>query len=262
MDEKRFLADAELHNLPFPIRVISRQYPAGQQTIANISISARIMDEFQVRWIDRFIQVAHQHQHSLGTESLKSDLLDYQKALRASRVRLNFDYPFFMGQTTPVSGEQCLVQYNCSFSAEITAVDLTPEITFEVHIPVITTYPGSVPDKPGGLFGQSSVIAIAIRSDVDIYPEDLVDLANRHALMPVYSFLTEADQDYIIQKVHSHTKTSLLVMDEIRAELAYDRRINWFSVRCSNYGILHPYSTVIGIEKSYWVPFTQIEEEL
>ena len=28
----------------------------------------------------------------------------------------------------------------------------------------------------------------------DVFPEDLVDLVDRHALAPVYSFLTEADQ--------------------------------------------------------------------
>jgi len=37
--------------------------------------------------------------------------------------------------------------------------------------------------------------------------------------------------------------------DEIKGELARNRR-------CSNFGMLHSYSTVIGTEKSRWVPFS------
>jgi len=33
-------------------------------------------------------------------------------------------------------------------------------------------------------------------------------------------------------------------------------------VNCNNYGMLHTYSTVIGTEKSSWVPFSGFEGEL
>jgi len=80
------------------------------------------------------------------------------------------------------------------------------KIRFKMEIPVITTYPGSDPDKPGGLFGQLSVVEVEVESRRDIYPEDLVETVDRHALMPIYSFLTEEDQTYVIQKVHSDEK--------------------------------------------------------
>jgi GTP cyclohydrolase FolE2 len=42
-EKKRFLVDVGIRDLPFPMKVISRENPDGQQTIANISISTRIM---------------------------------------------------------------------------------------------------------------------------------------------------------------------------------------------------------------------------
>jgi len=38
--EKRFLVDVGMKDLPFPIKAASKVYPDGQDTIANISISA------------------------------------------------------------------------------------------------------------------------------------------------------------------------------------------------------------------------------
>lgn len=55
--EKAFIVDAGVTNLPFPIRAFSRAYPQGQPTVANITAHARVKQEFEARWIDRFIQI-------------------------------------------------------------------------------------------------------------------------------------------------------------------------------------------------------------
>ncbi|HOJ40888.1 MAG TPA: GTP cyclohydrolase, FolE2/MptA family, partial [bacterium] len=163
---------------------------------------------------------------------------------------------------TPVSREKCLVQYLCTYSVKVSSVDEKPRVLFGMEIPVITTYPGSSPESPGGLFGQLSIVEIQVESSQDIYPEDLVEITDRHALAPVYSFLTPEDQLAIIQKVHTEVKSSVTMTDEIKEELARQRAIDWYAVRCSNFGMLHSYSTVISTEKSMWVPFSGHSEEL
>jgi hypothetical protein len=59
---------------------------------------------------------------------------------------------------------------------------------------------------------------------------------------------------FIIQKVHTENKTSVVMTDGIKDSLARRVDIHWYSVRCSNFGMLHSYSTIIGTEKSMWVP--------
>jgi hypothetical protein len=70
MDEKRFVVDIGMKNLPFPMNVISKTNPEGQRTIADISIQARIMKEFEAIGMDKFIQILHRHRDKIGTATL------------------------------------------------------------------------------------------------------------------------------------------------------------------------------------------------
>jgi len=49
----RFLQDVGMKNLPIPLIVLSRENTDGQHTVANVSISARIMQEFRPDWINQ-----------------------------------------------------------------------------------------------------------------------------------------------------------------------------------------------------------------
>ncbi|MCX5790215.1 MAG: GTP cyclohydrolase, FolE2/MptA family, partial [Elusimicrobia bacterium] len=102
---------------------------------------------------------------------------------------------------------------------------------------------------------------IETESVKDVYPEDLIELVDRHALVPLYSFLTQEDQEAVIKKIHSERKTSVVMVDEIKSELAADRNLAFYSVRCANFGMLHSYSTVIGTEKGWWAPFRGFDDD-
>jgi GTP cyclohydrolase IB len=260
--EKRFLVDVGIRDLPFPMKVISKAEPEGQNTIAGITINARIMKEFEANWIDTFIKIVHQHKGKIGTETLRHNIMDYLHELKATMVKIDFDYPFFVEKETPVSKEKGLVKYNCRYTAKASSVEEKAKIIFKTEVPVITTYPASVPEEEGGLFGQLSIVDIEAEPKKNIYPEDMVALADRHALAPIYSFLSKEDQIHIIKKIHSELKDSVVMTDEIKSELSEDSNIEWYLVRTSNFGMLHTYSTFIGTEKSMWVPFSGYNEEL
>lgn len=255
-DEKRFLQDVGMSELPFPMKVLSRDCKEGQQTIANISIAARIMHEFEAHWIDKFVQILHQHRNHLGTETLKGNILEYMNELNATKVKVDYNYPFFIEKRTPVTKEACLVRYMCTFSASATKSDLKPRASLKITIPCITSYPASDSDKPGGLFGQLSSVDIELQSSKDLFPEDIIEIVDKHALVPVYSFLTEEDQAFVIKKIHTEKKTSVVMVDEIKEELANLRDLEGYSVTCSNFGMLHSYITFIGTAKSMWIPLS------
>ena len=58
-----------------------------------------------------------------------------------------------------------------------------------------------------------------------MYPEDILAIVDKYALSPAYSFLTKEDQRFIIGKIHSENKTSVVMVDEIKKELAADRAL-------------------------------------
>jgi GTP cyclohydrolase IB len=252
-NEKRYLAEVGIENLPYPIRVISKADVEGQPTVANISIYARILREFEARSIDLFIRILHKHRSIIGTKTLTTNILEYREELRASTVNADFRYPYFIEKSTPVSKEKCLVKYDCTYSVKSPSLDLVPKIFFTIEIPVITSYPVQSDQLPAGSFGQLSKLIIQTQSEKDIYPEDVVQLVDTHSAA-VYSYLSEDDQKFLIQKIRSEPKTSVVLLDEIKNELVKNRDLQWFSIRCYNYGMLHSYNTVIGTERSPWIP--------
>lgn len=260
-EQKRFLVDVAMNGLPFPMKVASRIQPGGQTTVATINVSARIHNEFEARWIDKFICVLHQHRDTIGTDYLWNNIREYAAELKADRIRIDYEYPFFIDKLTPVSKHKNLIRYLCRYSSKFSALNDTPKIIFKIDVPVITTDPASFPDKAGGLYGQLSIVSVEVESQKDIYPEDIVDLVEKHALAPVYSFLTPEDKLHLIQKVHSEKKSSVVVTDEIREQLAKNDDITWYAVRCANHGMLHSYSTVVGTEKGLLVPCSSYDEE-
>ena len=260
-DSKTYLEDVGIRELPFPIRAPSRDNPQGQLTVAEISAYARIMSEFEARWIDKFIQVLHRHRDKLSPANIKLILKDLLTELQASAVSIRFSYPFFIEKITPVSKEKCLVRYLCSLSGKTSTLEEEPTIYFSMEVPVITTYPASDPTEPGGLFGQLTILLLEIKSSKPVFPEEIVEVADRSALAPVYSFLTQEDQIYMIKKIHSEIKTSVDVVGEVKEYLAKKKEIEWYSVKAFNYGMLHNYSTVITTEKSLWIPYSIYEEQ-
>jgi hypothetical protein len=89
-----------------------------------------------------------------------------------------------------------------------------------------------------------------------------VEIIDDHALSSIYSFLSQDDQTYLIQRIHSEKKSSVVLTDKIKSDLGCNPAIEWHAVRWANYGRLHSYNTVIGTVKSYWVPFSGYEQEI
>jgi len=262
IDQPEFLVDVGLTDLPMPIRVASREEPEGQATVAGITINARIMGEFEARWIDTFVRIVHEHRGRIGTATLKENIHDYVRELKAMSVKVDFDYPFFVEKTTPVSHQPCLVRYLCRYTAKMASVDEQARAILSVQVPCLTTYPGSAPENPRGLFAQLTTMTVEVEAGGERYPEDLVELVDRHAIAPVYSYLNDEDQLWIIERAHSEERSSVTVANSVKSELAADPKVNWYSVRAANFGMLHSYSTVIGTEKSSWVPASGFVQEV
>lgn len=53
----------------------------------------------------------------------------------------------------------------------------------------------------------------------------------------------------------------MVMVDEIKDELSRNRDVVWYSVHCSNYGMLHSRSTVVRTEKGPWFPSGSLDAE-
>jgi hypothetical protein len=51
----------------------------------------------------------------------------------------------------------------------------------------------------------------------------------------------------------------VVLVDEIKEDLALDNKIDFYSVGCSNFGLLHSFSTLIATEKN-WSPWSSLAD--
>ena len=51
------------------------------------------------------------------------------------------------------------------------------------------------------------------------------------------------------------------MVDETKDELSRNGDVVWHPVHCSNYGMLHSYSTVVRTEKGAWFPSGSLGDE-
>lgn len=253
-DREIQMLDVGMQGLEHPMRVASRRDPQGQATIATINITARISREFQAQSIQKFIEIIQRHGEAIGTRTLRRNIIDYLRELQATAVTIDFSYPYFIEKAAPKSGLANLIRYKCTYSAKATASDDYPRLSFKIRVPALTTDPGSNPASDCGLFAQLSRVEIEVQPRNEVFPEDLVEIVDRQALCPIYPFLTSEDQSEVVQRVHSTRRSSVVMVDAIKEELARNSSLEWYAVRCENYSMLNPYSTLLTTEKSVWIP--------
>jgi GTP cyclohydrolase I len=247
--------DTGLKDLPFPMRVSSRENPEGQWTVAAISVSARVRRKQEGDWIQQILRILHAHRDRIGASTLRGNIMDYLLHLEAEMVRVDFRYPFFYEKRTPKSREKCLLCYPCTYSAKVPSIEEAPRIFLKMEIPVLTSFP--MPEAAATLPPpvQQSRIIIETESKKDIFPEDLVDLADRHALSPVYTFLTGEDLAFLAARFRNSRKSIEETIEGINHELALNHDIGWHSIRCSNKGLLYSYETEMSADKKMLSPF-------
>ena len=246
MSAAQTLADVGVADLLRPVRVPSRADPRGQPTVARVSVEASVAREFEADWVDRLLKVLHAHRDDVGMEALKREVGAYVEALDASVVEVTLDYPFFVEKRTPRTGQKCLVKYDCTYSVVALSPDATPRVFFAITIPCITTGPSPQRWRGGASLGQLSTATLRTESQRDVYPEDLVALVDRNALVPLYSFLAPEDREDILRRIRTGWRTSVDMVGRIRGELAGDPSLGYYSVCCLDSSILHPYHTTVG----------------
>ena len=97
-------------------------------------------------------------------------------------------------------------------------------------------------------------MAIEISCYRDVFPEEIVELVDEHCLVPVYSYLPPEDEKYLIRRAHERCVSSVVLTEAVRKDLVCLPAVDWCSVKCKNRGLLHLYSTEVGVEHTPCFP--------
>ena len=166
---------------------------------------------------------------------------------------MELSFPYFLKRTSPVSGAQALMDYECWLSGEINGTD--EDYVLTVKVPVTSLCPCSKEISDYGAHNQRGYLTIEVRSTLNsngapmtIWIDDLVEIAENSASCPIYPLLKRPDERYVtMQAYNNHVFVEDMVRD-VATALKEDERVAWFSVRAENEESIHNHNAFAYLE--------------
>jgi GTP cyclohydrolase IB len=240
------LDHAGVSDLRYPIVVLDRENQV-QHTVASISMSVGLPEEFKGTHMSRFIEVLNEHQGELTVRTMPTLLRDLRRRLHAETARVEVVFPYFIERAAPVSGAAALMDYECSFVGE--SVNGTDDFVLGVRVPVTSLCPCSKAISDYGAHNQRGHITIQTRGtrSIDgntafVWIEELVAIAERAASAPVYPLLKRPDERHVTMQAFDHPVFVEDMVREVALSLKRDPRVEWFHVRAVNQESIHNHS--------------------
>jgi GTP cyclohydrolase I len=238
-------------DLRYPIIVLDREREK-QHTIARLSMSVSLPQEFKGTHMSRFIEILNEHRGEITMRTLPTILRELQAKLHAESARIEVEFPYFLERSAPASGARALMDYECGFVGQVHGS--LEDFKLSVKVPVTSVCPCSKAISDYGAHNQRGVIAIDVRSLSDsaekhlIWIEELIDIAERSASAPVYPLLKRADERHVTMQAYDHPVFVEDMVRNVAAELQDDARIASFRVHALNHESIHNHSAFACIE--------------
>lgn len=239
-------------DLRYPIVVLDREHQK-QQTVAQLSMSVALPHDYKGTHMSRFIEVLNDHRGEITLRTLPAFLRDVKARLSAESAHIEVSFPYFLERTAPVSGAKALMDYDCSFSAEMNGE--SEDFILGVRVPITSLCPCSKAISDYGAHNQRGYVDTRIRSVREsdgtralIWIEEIVELVERAASAPVYPLLKRADERYVTMQAYDKPMFVEDIVRDVAQSLQNDSRVSWFCAHAKNEESIHNHSAFAQIE--------------
>lgn len=235
----------------YPVAVADRDR-GKQDTVAEVSMSVDLPPGVKGAHLSRFVEVLHESAGQMTLQTISAILDVLRTRLDADSARLDVAFPFFLYRAAPVTGATALMEYRGRLAGQVTGADAS--VMLGVQVPVTSVCPCSKAISDYGAHNQRTTVGICVRprheegQPIQVWAEDLVEVAEAVASCPVFPLLKRPDERHVTMRGHDRP---VFVEDIVRAaalELAADPRITWFSVEAASEESIHNHRAFARIE--------------
>jgi GTP cyclohydrolase I len=229
-----------------PVRVGDR---AGgiQHTIATFNMYVGLPHNFKGTHMSRFVEILNSHEREISVESFESMLRDMVKRLEAEYGRVEMSFPYFINKAAPVTGVNSLMDYDVTFSGEISNEGYTFEM--KVVVPVTSLCPCSKKISEYGAHNQRSHVTISAKTNTHVWIEELIRVAEDEASCELYGLLKRPDEKFVTERAYDNPKFVEDLVRDVATALNRDKRIDGYVVESENFESIHNHSAYALIEK-------------
>ena len=236
-----------ISDISWPIQVLDR-VNGTQDTIANVSLSVFLPRDYRGTHMSRFIEVLGAQEKQVTFHNMENLLRALGERLDADEAHADFEFPYFITKTAPVSGARGRVRYDVRFSASLRNDDF--DLVTELTAPVQTLCPCSKEISDYGAHNQRAHARIAARMSAMVWIEELAAIADSCASAPIYSILKREDEKFVTEHAYNNPR---FVEDSVRdLALAMERepRVTWYRVSVTSHESIHNHDAFASVERS------------
>jgi GTP cyclohydrolase I len=174
-------------------------------------------------------------------------LRDMVKRLEAEFGHIEMTFPYFINKAAPVSGVKSLIDYEITFTGEVSRDGYS--FTMKVVVPVTSLCPCSKQISEYGAHNQRSHVTITACTNSHVWIEELVRIAEQEASCELYGLLKRPDEKFVTERAYDNPKFVEDLVRDVATALNQDKRIDAYVVESENFESIHNHSAYALIEK-------------
>jgi len=234
-----------IRDVRYPIKVQLRDNTI-QNTIATLAMMVGLTPEVKGTHMSRFMELIHRQQTALNVTSFKKLLVEMVQYLEATTGHITLSFPLFLNKKAPVSNTESLMDYQISFTGNISPDK--NEVNVKILVPVTSLCPCSKEISAYGAHNQRSHITLTIRVNEDIALEEFITLLEKQGSCEVYGILKRSDEKFVTEFAYENPKFVEDLVRDIALLISKDARVSYYKIESENFESIHNHSAYAMIE--------------
>lgn len=235
-----------IKDIRHPVRIRDRS-GYDQHTVATFNMYVNLPHNFKGTHMSRFVSLLNEQEREITVTSFRDMLSEMTTRLEAEVGHIEMSFTFFVNKTAPVSGISSLMDYEVTLIGEVR--DGEPQMWLEVLVPATSLCPCSKKISSYGAHNQRSHLTLRVRSQENLWIEELIDIAEAQASSELYAILKRPDEKHVTERAYDNPKFVEDIVRDLAAALDADERILAYSVSTENFESIHNHSAYAMIER-------------
>ena len=221
-------------NVRYPMTVLDKNHKK-QATTATVNLFVNLPHNFKGTHMSRFIEVFHKYHADISMNNFLEMLEEIRTKLDAERAFGRISFPYFIEKKAPVSGSAGLMEYTCSYEAEVAKES---KFFISIKVPIATLCPCSKAISEYGAHNQRGFVKVKVLYTSFFWIEDVIEMIESCASTPLYSVLKRKDEKFVTEHAYDNPR---FVEDVVREVYLGLKKMNfqWFTVEAETEESIH-----------------------
>ena len=201
-----------------PVVVASVDGPL--HTVATVNMYVSLPAGQKGTHMSRFFRLLDETREPLCKPVLEDLMARMLKTLDAVSGQIEFDFPFFVRKSAPISKQSSLMSYEAGFT--VTCENGETTVRERVLTPVTSLCPCSKEISRYGAHNQRSHITIDALCSEALPFEDLIRYSEKNGSCELWSLLKREDEKFVTEYAYDHAKFVEDIIRDVATDLNKD----------------------------------------